>query len=66
MRKKVPSSPEDGDDSMMYIYRSYITTKTGKRIYPQAYGLKAFRFRVKQRNKQQKIRKSFGGISFLL
>lgn len=52
MRKKISGyEPEDGDDSMMYIYRSYITTKTGKRIYPKAYGLKAFRFPVKRRKK---------------
>ena len=52
MHKKIPSccESEDGDDSMMYIYRSYITTKTGQRIYPKAYGMKALKGNKKYQN----------------
>lgn len=30
----------------MYIYRTYITTKDGRRIYAKTYGKKAFRIWV--------------------
>lgn len=30
-----------------YIYRPFITTRSGKRIYAYQYGLRAFRIKVK-------------------
>ena len=36
----------------MYIFRPWITTKAGKRIYAQTYGLRAFRIWIDEANDQ--------------
>jgi hypothetical protein len=30
-----------------YIYRPFVTTRSGKRIYARNYGLRAFRIRIR-------------------
>lgn len=37
------------DDEFEYIYVTYITTRSGQRIYAASKGLKAFRIRVRRR-----------------
>lgn len=37
------------DDEYEYIFVRYITTRAGRRIYAAAYGLRAFRIRVRRK-----------------
>jgi hypothetical protein len=37
----------------MYIYTKYITLPNGKRLYAAAYGLQAFRLKVRKSKKRQ-------------
>jgi hypothetical protein len=39
------------DDEYEYIYVKYVTTKDGRRIYAAAYGLQAFRIKVRKRRR---------------
>jgi ribosomal protein L34 len=43
-RRYTPEIPEQRDG---YIFRSWIATKDGRRIYARDFGLKAFRIQVR-------------------
>lgn len=41
------------DDGAEYIYRRSITTRSGKRIFAESYGLRAFRIKVRKAKKDR-------------